>query len=143
MTSQHQPPPAQPSVTDALAARPGAVAVAAIWLATILSAVLAPDMVHGSAQEHLPLAALAGWPWALTATAYVVITAHENETMRSTGFALTIGVIWLAVAVVSILGPVLVTGTDPTRIPLAAVIAPVLGMAATGATCLLALRSRG
>jgi hypothetical protein len=40
--------------------------------------------------------------------------------------------LWLAVAVVSIAGPMLVTGTDPTRIPLAALIAPPFGAIATG-----------
>ena len=40
--------------------------------------------------------------------------------------------IWVVVALASIFAPELVTGTDPTRIPLAALVAPIAGLVGTG-----------
>jgi hypothetical protein len=44
-----------------------------------------------------------------------------------------VGVIWLAVALVSIYVPVVVSGTDLTQLPIGAVVAPIAGAIATGA----------
>jgi hypothetical protein len=49
--------------------------------------------------------------------------------------AVAIASIWLAVALTSIFAPDLVTGTDPTQVPIAAIISPVVGAIATGFVC--------
>jgi hypothetical protein len=115
------------------------ISITAIWIAVVLISVFSPDMVHGSEQEHLPIAALTGWLWGSVASAFILIAVvigygrsrvgrHEAWTL----LALATVVIWAAVTIVSISTPRLVTGTDPTKIPLAAMIAPVVGTVATG-----------
>jgi hypothetical protein len=47
------------------------------------------------------------------------------------GFTLAIGGIWFVVAVASILAPSIVTGTDPTTVPIAALASPLAGVIAT------------
>jgi hypothetical protein len=115
------------------------ISIASIWLAVLLASVFSPDMVHGSEQQHLPIAALTDWFWGSVATAFVVITvaiAHARpfEDKHEAWFllALTTTAVWVAVTAVSIFAPRLVTGTDPTKIPLAAMISPVVGTVATG-----------
>ncbi len=122
--------------TETLASLAPGVAVAAIWLATLCFSVFAPDLVSGSQQDHVPIAGLTAWVWAAAATGYVLMAARS----RSTGddpavwlsFELSVVVIWAVVALAGIFAPDLVTGTDPTRIPLAALVTPVAGMVATG-----------
>jgi hypothetical protein len=58
-------------------------------------------------------------------------------------FVISIAAIWLAIALASIYGPVLVTGTDPTRVPLTALVAPVAGTEATAFVCLYAAVTGG
>ena len=43
-----------------------------------------------------------------------------------------VSVVWLLAAVTAVWAPVMVTGSDPTRIPLAAVIAPPVAAVVTG-----------
>jgi hypothetical protein len=106
-----------------------ATAVASIWVSSALVAVFAPDMVSGSEHEHLPLAALTVWLWTLTATAYVLMGAR-----RTTSVTLVAGVaaVWAAVFVVAVAAPTMVTGSDPTEIPIGALLAPAVGALATG-----------
>ena len=40
--------------------------------------------------------------------------------------------IWLAVTLLSIYAPAYVTGSDPTTIPTATILSPIIGMVATG-----------
>ena len=58
------------------------------------------------------------------------------------GFELSVVVIWAVVALTGIFAPELVTGTDPTRIPLAALVTPVAGLVATGFVALHVTTSR-
>ena len=69
------------------------------------------------------------WLWTIAATGYVLLA-----TRVSTPPDLTWGttVIWLAVLLVALLSPVMETGSDPTLIPLAALLAPAMGALATG-----------
>jgi hypothetical protein len=112
------------------------IAVASIWVPTLLLSVFAPDMVTGSQQEHLPLAGLIAWLWAAAATGYVLMATRAREESddpsRWLGFELSVLTIWVVVALAAIFAPELVTGTDPTRIPLAALVAPVAGLVGTG-----------
>ncbi len=142
MASTHSPAPLAASEHPERAAvnrwvglAPG-LAVASIWVPTLLLSVFAPDMVTGSQQEHLPLGGLIGWVWAAAATGYVLMATHAREESddpsRWLGFELSVLTIWVVVALAGIFAPQLVTGTDPTRIPLAALIAPPFGAVTTG-----------
>ena len=126
------PPPipaAARSPVGAALASP-ATAVAAIWVCSALAAVFAPDMVTGSEQEHLPIALMSIWLWTLSATAYVLLASRGTDgSIFLTGAT---SVIWGAVLLVSLAAPVMETGTDPTTIPIAAILAPVVGAVATG-----------
>jgi hypothetical protein len=110
-------------------ASPG-IAVAAIWISTVLFSIFAPDMVTGSEHEHLPMAAMTGWLWALVATGFVLMGARAGHASR--GLALGTAITWALVCVAVIFGPTMVTGSDPTTIPLTAMIAPIVGAFVTG-----------
>ena len=112
--------------------------VGSIWLAVTMVSIFAPDMVTGSQQEHIPVAAFLTWISGAVATRALlneVVRRREPTTEDEyvwKGIAVVTGVIWLAVTLVSILVPQAVTGTNPTRIPLAAILAPTGGAIATG-----------
>src|SRR5215211_7702346 len=104
--------------------------MAGIWVAVGLISLLAPDMVSGSEQEHLPVAACSTWLWGLVATGAFVWAMGKlrgNASRRPiwVGLAAATLVVWLVAAILSITLPVFVTGTDPTRIPIGALVAPV------------------
>ena len=112
------------------------VAVVSIWLAVLLTSLFAPDLIHGSEQEHLKLAAWLNWLWGTIATVSVLrMLRHEGAKAadRSTWIALGLGsgVIWLTVVLVSLLVPDVHTGSDPTSIPVAAIISPIVAMVFT------------
>lgn len=109
-------------------------AVVGIWVSATFISVAAPDMVTGSEHEHLPLALMTVWLWAVVATAYTLMTPRRPP---RTGWPLAVAALWALTALVAVLAPELVTGTDPTRIPLAAIIAPPVAAVITG---LLSLR---
>lgn len=117
------------------------VAVASIWVSVILTSIFAPDFVSGSQQEHLPLIPWGEWLWGAIATSFVVLAAingmRKKVMNRVPWIALGVGVglTWLAVMLVSVFAPVFVTGSDPTRIPLAAMGAPIAGVFLTWFTC--------
>ena len=137
---------AQRSGSRALAALAPGISVAAIWVATLLFSLFAPDLVSGSQQEHLPIAGLTAWLWAAAATGYVLMATRartaDDDPAGWLGLELSVAVIWAVVALAGIFTPVLVTGSDPTRIPLAALVAPVAGMVATGFVALHAATRR-
>jgi hypothetical protein len=66
-------------------------------------------------------------------------TRAENGT---TGFVLSLVAVWTAMALASIFAPPMVTGTDPTQIPLIAIIVPLAAMAVTGFICLQVTTTR-
>ena len=122
------------------------LAVAAIWIAAMLSSIFAPDFVSGSRQEHLQVAVWVNLMQAILATAFVLF-GPALSTRTGAGdrpfwiaFASMIGVIWLASTAMSVFVGTLVTGTDPTRIPLAALTSPVF---ATIATAFVAIYTAG
>jgi hypothetical protein len=118
------------------------IGLGAIWLSSTAIALLAPDLVSGSEQEHLPLAAITVWIWDLVASGYIVLLAQikwerslNSEAWKVAGVA--VAGIWMLAAVVAILGPTLVTGSDPTEVPLAALIAPPIATLGTALACFL------
>ena len=104
-------------------------AVAVIVIAAVLASVFAPDLVTGREHEHFPLVALTIWPWAAAAVGYVLMAGRRGRVRE---LVVGVAVVWAAVAILVIAVPAMVTGTDPTRIPLAALIAPPFGAVATG-----------
>jgi hypothetical protein len=109
------------------------VAVAAIWLAVILTSLFSPDMVTGSEQEQLKIPAVINWLWGGLATMSVLRAIKFQSGPPGAWMTVGVGtaVIWTAVTLMSIFGPVFITGTDPTRLPLAAIIAPIAGLLLT------------
>jgi hypothetical protein len=107
-----------------------AAGIGGIWLAVVLISLLAPDMVSGSEQEHLPLPAFTTWLWGLAATGSFVWAAGRLRGSASRrpiwiGLAVTTLAVWLVATILSITLPVHETGTDPTRLPIAALTTPI------------------
>jgi hypothetical protein len=110
------------------------LAVASIWISVAFASIFSPDLITGSQHEHLAIAALGVWLWGACATALVLLAASRQAGAGRPvwiGLAIAVAGIWLAVALVSIFTPTTVTGTDPTTIPLGAMIAPFVGVLVT------------
>jgi hypothetical protein len=121
-------------------------AVGAIWLAVLVISLFSPDLVSGSEQQHLPIAAFIAWFWGAIATVVVILFGALLRRAAAPVWgvapaAATIG-IWVVAALVSVFAPTLETGTDPTTIPLAAMIAPFAATLLTGIAYLLAVADR-
>jgi hypothetical protein len=140
MATQLEPVPIKPSVS-LVAWASAAAAVAGIWVMIVLAGAVAPDFVSGSQHEHLNLVAGGDWIWGLVATAFVVLAVQDGLRRRVTepmpwlALAASVVAIWAGVLVISATGPTLVTGTDPTLLPYAAMGAPVLGVFLTWFAC--------
>jgi hypothetical protein len=107
-----------------------AVGIGGIWVAVLLLSLLAPDMVSGSQQEHLPVAAFTTWFWGGVGT-MVLLWAMGRLRGSASWQPIWIGLsvatlgIWAVATILGITLPVMVTGTDPTRIPFAAIFTPI------------------
>ena len=113
---------------------PVALAVGSIWLAVLIASVFAPVMITGSNHERLAIAAVSDWLWGGLASGLLLLAAAFARPERSgvwPAVALTSAAIWAAVAIASVFAPAFVTGTDPTTIPLAALLAPIAGSIVT------------
>jgi hypothetical protein len=111
------------------------LSVAAIWLATLATVLWSPDMITGSEHEHLPIAAMTDWLYAAIATG-LVLMAFSRRTRGATrslwaGLTMAVATIWAVVALASLYAPTFITGSDPTTVPIAVLVAPVAGMTAT------------
>jgi hypothetical protein len=51
---------------------PMATAVVGLWVAVAAISVFAPDLISGSEQEHVPIAAITTWLWGTIATGFVL-----------------------------------------------------------------------
>ena len=121
---------------------PGIVAVIVIWVAVIAISLFSPDNVSGSEQDHVPIAAILTWIWGLLASRNVVTTLiQQGDRAHQKGgigiLAGTVAVVWIFAAALAVLGPQIVTGADPTRVPIAALIAPIAAMVLTTTACQL------
>ena len=107
-----------------------AIGIGGIWVAVLLLSLLAPDLVSGSEQQHLPVAAFTTWFWGGIGTLVFLWTMGRlrgRAIWRPAWIGLSVVTlaIWALAAILGITLPVMVTGTDPTRIPFAALFAPV------------------
>ena len=114
-----------------------AIGLAAIWLAVLVISLFSPDLVSGSQQEHLPLAAMTCWLWGVFATAlflWMMSRLRGSAERRPIWIGATLAVagIWLVGAILSLTLPVFETGTDPTQLPFGALFAPIAAAMLTG-----------
>jgi hypothetical protein len=120
-----------------------ALGIGGIWVAVLLISLFAPDLVSGSEQEHLPVAAFTTWFWGVVAT-LVLLGAmgrlRGNAMWRPTWFGLSVVTLalWAVAMILAITLPVFETGTDPTQIPFAALFGPVAAAMLTGLAGLVA-----
>jgi hypothetical protein len=115
-------------------------AVTAVVVAVLLASLFSPDMVTGSQQEHLPMAAFTDWLWGAVAIGYLAFVRRDRS---DPSLGISVAVLWAAVALSSIFAPEFVTGSDPTTIPIASMIAPVIGTIVTGFLALHSATRRG
>lgn len=107
-----------------------ALGVGGIWVAVVLISLLAPDLVSGSEQEHLPIAAFTTWFWGGIGTLILLWTMGRlrgDARWRPLWIGLSVVTIalWAVATILAITLPVLETGSDPTQIPFAAFFAPI------------------
>ena len=107
-----------------------AIGILGIWVAVLLISFLAPDMVSGSEQQHLPVAAFATWVWGVIGTMVFLWAMGRLRGSASwqpawIGLSVVTLAIWALATILAITLPVLTTGSDPTRIPFAAFLAPI------------------
>ncbi len=110
------------------------LAVGAIWVAVLVASIYAPVMITGASHERLAIAALGDWLWGGLATGLLLLAAAFTRPEQHDIWpvvAVVTAFVWFAVAVASVFAPDLVTGTDPTSIPLAAMLAPIVGAVVT------------
>ncbi|HZQ49978.1 MAG TPA: hypothetical protein VFB69_06685 [Candidatus Dormibacteraeota bacterium] len=113
-----------------------AASLAAIWVAATIAAVYSPDLVTGSNQEHLQLAMFLAWPLAAVATGMVLLAAGvTRRDAEAAGpwavYAVLNALAWGGAALAGVFVAPMVTGTDPTTIPLAAVLGPIFAVLVT------------
>ena len=132
--------PPVPALTDAEGPdgaryRFAATAVSSIWIALTAASLWSPDLISDTDRTHVPIAAFLDWIYAVIATGLVTLAFNRatRDAGRSlwTSAAVVISAIWGLVAVASIAAPSLVSGTDGTVVPIAALAAPMAGMLAT------------
>ena len=106
-----------------------------IWISAVVAAVYSPDMISGANHEHLQLAMFFAFPLAAVASAMVLLAAGVSRRTTEAGpwvvYAAVNVIAWAGYAVASVFASPMVTGTDPTTIPLAAVIGPVFAVLVT------------
>jgi len=107
-----------------------AIGIAGIWVAVLLISVFAPDLVSGSEQEHLPIAAFSTWFWGGVGTLvflWAMGRLRDDARWRSTwtGLSIVTLALWALATILAVALPVFETGSDPTQIPFAAMFAPL------------------
>jgi hypothetical protein len=112
-----------------------------IWVAVLILSMASDDLVTGMPgdQNALPVAAFINWLWGVLATVAVLrATVFRRPNEKGWGqdaawmwIAVVVGGIWLAATIVALAVPVLETGDDPTEIPYAAIIAPIVAAVLT------------
>jgi hypothetical protein len=125
-----------------------AIGIGGIWVAVLLLSLLAPDLVSGSQQDHVPIAALTTWFWGGIATLVLLWAMgrlRDSARWQPIWIGLSVATlgVWAVGTILGITLPVMVTGTDPTRIPFAAIFAPVAAAMLTALAGTVATVFRG
>jgi hypothetical protein len=112
------------------------LALVSIWVAATIAAVFAPDMVTGSNHEHFQLTMFLVWPLAAVATGMVLLAAGVSRRGAETAgpwgvYAVLNALAWFGAAIASVYVTPMVTGSDPTTIPIASLVAPVFSVLVT------------
>ena len=120
--------------------RLGGAGLGAVWAAVIVISLYSPDSVSGVPQDHVPIAAVLTWVWGLMASRSMVTTlvAQRDHPERQPEVRLLVGgvaMVWFLATILAVFGPEIVTGTDPTRFPIAAILAPIAAMVFTRMGC--------
>lgn len=107
-----------------------AIGIGGIWVAVLLISLLAPDLVSGSEQEHLPVAAFTTWFWGGVGTLVFLwamgrLRGEAGWRLTWVGLSVVTLALWALATILAITLPVVETGSDPTQIPFAAFFAPV------------------
>lgn len=133
-------PPTAPKISARIVAI--AASVAATWIAVLAASAFAPDLVSGSEQEHIPVTAFTAWFWGLISTVFVLtlLLARREAGSDRTWYGLAVAITgtWIGVGIFAIFGPELITGSDPTRVPVSGLLGPIIGTVLTGVACLFA-----
>lgn len=121
------------------------VTIFLIWVAVLIISVASPDLVTGTIpdRDELPAAAFITWLWGILGTVSVLrATVFRRPSEKGWGqdtawpwITAVVGGIWLAATIVALAVPVLETGDDPTEIPYAALIAPIVAAVLTNYAC--------
>ena len=124
-----------------------ASALVAIWVAATIAAIYSPDLVTGSNHEHIQLAMFFVWPLAAIASGMVLLGAavgrrDSEEAGPLTVFAVGTALAWIGAALASVFVAPMSTGTDPTTIPIAALIGPVFAVLVTAYACIYVAGAR-
>lgn len=119
------------------------IGVGAIWVGVIVISIVAPDLVSGSQQEHLPLVAFLTWIWGLIATVGFLwgMSKLRGSAERKNlwiGLVVAIAIIWGVAVVLSAALPVWEVGSDPTQLPVWAIIMPVAAALLTALAAVIA-----
>jgi hypothetical protein len=88
----------------------GAVGLAGIWISVVLISVFSPDLVSGSEQDHVPIAALLTWVWGLIASRSLAVTLvgqRDRPGRPQEVWLLVAGVtvVWAAATALAVFGP--------------------------------------
>jgi hypothetical protein len=123
-------PERRPVMADGSWMASTAAGIVGIWVAVVLISVFAPDMVTGSEHQHLAVAAFGSWFWGLVATGAFLQAMGRlrgDAARRPIWIGLTTATlaVWLIATILSIALPVVETGSDPTLLPVGAMVAPV------------------
>jgi hypothetical protein len=88
-----------------------ATGIAGIWIAVVLISILAPDMVTGSEQQHMPIGAATSWLWGLMGTigflwAMTRLRGRASRRPIWIGLATATLVLWLVATILAATLPV-------------------------------------
>ncbi len=125
-----QPPPGATGSADRSWMSWTLIGLAIIWIAVLVISMASPDLVSGSQQERLPLALFVTWIWGLVASIGYLwgmsrLRGAASRQPLWIGLVVAVGAIWGVAAIASVALPVWETGSDPTRLPVWALAAPV------------------
>lgn len=112
------------------------VALAGIWIGVAFASIFAPYFVTAGGYVQLPLTAMSAWVWGAIASGLVLLASSKStNALRPVWqlFGIGTAAIWVVAGLVSVFVPEMVFGRDPyaTRIPIAALIAPVFALVLT------------